>query len=292
MSATGPILVTGATGQQGGAVAWHLLRSGVPVRALTRDAHSPSARALQQRGVEIAQGDLRDPPSLTRALEGVERVFSVQDFYAKGVGYAGEIEQGRNLARACAQAKVAHLVQSTMAYTSDAQSVRHFESKFAIEREFESLGVPFTFVGTVWFMDNLFNQKNGGTLSFPALTGSLHKKTLFHMLAVDDLGAAVAHVLTQPAAHIGKRVDLAGDTLTIDVMRATYRDIFGPLPHSWGMPAWALKWASPEFAAQLAWHNRVGWKFDRSALATLVPNAHTFATFLREKREQMNTKNA
>ncbi len=59
------VLVTGATGQQGGAVARHLLQSGIAVRAMTRSPGSPSARTLAKLGAEIVYGDMDDAATLT-----------------------------------------------------------------------------------------------------------------------------------------------------------------------------------------------------------------------------------
>ena len=75
------ILVTGATGKQGGAAIRHLRTKGFAVRALTRDPDRPEARALiDQTGIEIARGDFDDKSSLLRALEDVYGVFAVQTF--------------------------------------------------------------------------------------------------------------------------------------------------------------------------------------------------------------------
>lgn len=68
-------LVIGATGQQGGATARHLLSRGWQVRALVRDPESPAARRLA--GAELAVGDLGDAASLERAMRGVDAVFSM-----------------------------------------------------------------------------------------------------------------------------------------------------------------------------------------------------------------------
>ena len=79
------ILIAGATGQQGGASLRHLRDRGFSVRALTRDPDQPKARALLGPGVEIVRGDMEDEESLTRALEGVYGVFSVQTSQEGGV---------------------------------------------------------------------------------------------------------------------------------------------------------------------------------------------------------------
>src|SRR5687767_9836884 len=72
------ILVTGATGAQGGATARALLARGRRVRALVRRPAAAAAQTLRQAGAEIAQGDLDDAQSLVAAMQGVTGVFSVQ----------------------------------------------------------------------------------------------------------------------------------------------------------------------------------------------------------------------
>src|SRR6266849_10580450 len=87
-----PVLVTGATGRQGGAVLRHLRERGWPVRALTRRPDSAAAQALAADGVEIATGDMEDRASLERAMRGVHGVYSVQDFWSSGA--EREVRQG------------------------------------------------------------------------------------------------------------------------------------------------------------------------------------------------------
>jgi uncharacterized protein YbjT (DUF2867 family) len=72
------ILVFGATGQQGSAVALQLLKDGWNVRALVRDPNRAQAEALRQQGVALIQGDLNQPSSLREAMKDVYGVFSVQ----------------------------------------------------------------------------------------------------------------------------------------------------------------------------------------------------------------------
>lgn len=122
------VLVTGATGNQGGAVARHLLAQGLKVRALTRDTNSPKAQALAKLGSQVVLGDLNDIDSLDAALRGVHNVFAVQDYWAKDVGFEGEVKQGKNLANAARKAGVEHFVQSGMAKAERFEGVEHFAS--------------------------------------------------------------------------------------------------------------------------------------------------------------------
>src|SRR5206468_1467099 len=77
------ILVTGATGQQGGSVLRALQKRGFIVRALTRDPASPKAKALAEKGVEVVAGDLTDRASLDAALRGAHGAYSVQALTGK-----------------------------------------------------------------------------------------------------------------------------------------------------------------------------------------------------------------
>jgi len=71
------ILVTGATGQQGGAVARALLTKGQKVRVMTRTP--AKASALAKAGAEVVKGNLTDALDLQAALHGKE----IRDCFAK-----------------------------------------------------------------------------------------------------------------------------------------------------------------------------------------------------------------
>jgi uncharacterized protein YbjT (DUF2867 family) len=107
------ILVTGATGKQGGAVIRHLRAKGFPIRALTRNPDQPGAGALtNDTGVEVARGDYEDKPSLLRALEDVYGVFSVQTSFPDGV--EAEIRQGVALIDAAHNCGIGHFIYSSV----------------------------------------------------------------------------------------------------------------------------------------------------------------------------------
>src|SRR6476659_1469334 len=92
------VLVTGATGRQGGSVIRHMHPKGWKLRALTRDSNSPTAREFVRMGIEVVKGDLENPATLKPATRGVYGIYSVQDFWA--VGAKREVQQGKNLADA------------------------------------------------------------------------------------------------------------------------------------------------------------------------------------------------
>jgi uncharacterized protein YbjT (DUF2867 family) len=275
------VLVAGATGNQGRAVVKHLLALGVKVRALTRDGSSPAADKLRRAGVDIAVGDMNDSKSLGCALIGINTVFAVQDSWAKGVGYRGEVLQGVNLANAALQAGVTHFVQSGMAQGTRIDGIEHFESKQAICDHIKSIGLPCTIVWTVYFMDNFLDPKRAGSMTFPTLSGTLKQNTKMHMLAIDDLGAIVAHIVTHSNQYLNQYIDIASDCLTVPEMKNIYENATGKLPKSWSLPSWLLRLFNKDFARQLAWQNDPGWSFSIEPSRAIHPSLCSFEQFIR-----------
>src|SRR5918998_36462 len=139
-------------GYTGGAVASSLLDRGFPVRALTRDPGKPEARDLGERGAEVVRGDLDDRSSVDQALEGACGVFSMQNFWE--IGYDREVRQGVMLADAAHAADVAHFVYSSVGCAYRETGIPHFDSKWEIEEHVRGLGLPYTILRPVFFMQN------------------------------------------------------------------------------------------------------------------------------------------
>lgn len=221
------IAVAGATGQQGGAVAAHLLAQGWRVRALTRDPSAPPARALARAGAEVVPADMADRASLDAALAGAYGVFSVQPA-AVGVPVESEIHQGRNVADAAAAAGVRHLVYTSVSGADRRTGVSRYESKGQIERRVGEAGVPATILRPVSFMENLVTP--GRWIHDDTLADLADPDRPVQLVAVADIGAFAALAFLEPDAYVGVTLELAGDELThtqaaAAISRATGRTI-------------------------------------------------------------------
>src|SRR5258705_11581705 len=104
MTSDRTILITGVTGNQGGAVAQALQSSGFRLRGLTRKPESEQAAALARHGVDVVKGDLDDEATLRRAFAGAWGVFAVQ--YTLEAGVAWEVAQGQRPASTARRARV------------------------------------------------------------------------------------------------------------------------------------------------------------------------------------------
>lgn len=208
----GPVLVVGATGQQGGATARALLSDGWPVHALTRDPDSAAAKVLAALGAELVTADLEDTPALVAAMRGLYGVFSVQNFMTAGL--EGEVRQGQAVAEAAGEAGVSHFVYTSVGGAERASGVPHFESKWAIEQRITELGLPATVLRPALFMDNFANAQ-ARWFVLGMLQGSLRPSRRVQMIAVDDIGVFAARAFSDPQRWIGRTLELAGDALTI-----------------------------------------------------------------------------
>src|SRR5258708_175900 len=220
------VLVSGATGRQGGAVVRHLLARGWKPRALSRNPGGAAAQELVRLGVEVVQGDLEDPASLERAVRGVHGVFSVQDFWA--VGAKREVAQGKNLANAAAKAGVEHLVYSSVGGAERRSGIDHWESKWEIEQHIRGLGLPATMLRPVAFMENYYVAQVEIGILKGKLVDPVRPEKTYQTIASDDIGGFAALAFERPAEFIGAQPEIAGSELTNPQAAAGFSRGLGP----------------------------------------------------------------
>lgn len=281
MIADKPILVTGGTGKQGGAVLKHLLDQGAPARALTRDPASPKAVALASQGVEIVQGNLDDPETITRALEGVRAVFAVQDPWSHGV--PAEIRQGKMLGDLAKAAGVQRFVQASVAAANLSTNLPHFESKGTIERHLQSLGLDVTAVRPVLFMESLLERfEPKAVYILELLRRGLRGKSV-QLVSVDDIGRVAAEALLENRTdRPGLRgIELAGDELNFNQIVETYARVVSRRPQVAYLPMIVIFLLGRKPYSSYRWMGAQGWHYDLAALRAERPWLSTFEMWLR-----------
>ncbi len=276
------ILITGATGHQGGAVARHLLKvPGFEVRALTRDPEKPAARTLSGLGAEIYKGDLDDSSSVKRALEGVYGVFSVQNFF--DTGREGEIRQGKSLVEASRTAGVKHFIYTSVVSANRNTGLPHFETKWEIEQYLHRAGVAWTILRPAFFMENwhgyLRNYILQGTLPLP-----LDPQKSLYQIAVDDIGGFATMCFQHPDRWIGRTIDLAGEVLTMTQVAEIFSRVLGQRVN-YVQIAWDQfrQNAGEEITRMYKWFNDVGYSVDITALRREYPALTLLEQVLRQQ---------
>lgn len=275
------ILVSGATGRQGGAVTRHLVERGFRVRALTRHGDQDSARRLASQGVEIVEGHFDDRASLERALNGVYGAYSVQNFHEEGI--EAEIRWGKAFADAARDAGVGHFVYSSVGGADRNTGIPHFDSKWQIEEHIRSLGLPATILRPAYFMDNWERSKQ------TILDGKIHQPlspgTSLQQIAVDDIGALAAVAFADGEHWKGESVEIAGDELTMREIAEVFSRVLGRAVEYVQMPWETFEaQASPESVAMMHWFESVGYAADIDALRRIYPQLVRLDSFFRAQK--------
>jgi len=267
----GVVLVTGATGRQGGSVLRHLqAQGGWKLRVLTRNPIDAAARRLATEGVEVVKGDLEDMVSLSSAVRGVRGVYSVQDFWA--VGAKREVLQGRNLADAAKNAGVEHFVYSSVGGADRNSGIDHWESKWEIEKHIRKLGLPATMVRPAAFMENYYiDQVEIGILK-GKLTDPIRGDKPYQTIAADDIGGFVALAFSRPQEFIGLELEIAGSELTNIEAAQVFSRVLGKRVKFQKLPMPVVKLVlGREFYQMFRWFNDSGFKANIPELKRRYP---------------------
>ncbi|KAI8626089.1 NAD(P)-binding protein [Xylariaceae sp. FL1651] len=279
------ILVTGATGKQGGAVVNALLKQNFEdftILALTRNVSGSKAQnlAAKSESIKLVQGDLNDVPSLFKEAQKVAGqpiwgVFSVQVSMGKGVTSESETRQGKELIDGSIKAGIQYFVYSSVERGGDEASwdsqtpIPHFQSKYHIEQHLRDMTGPgkageslgWTILRPVTFMDNLtpsFQTK----VFMAAMRNWLGNKPV-QWIATSDIGVFAAKAFTNPKSWNRKAVGLAGDELSFDELDHSFLNTTGsPVPVTYWFFGSALTFMIAEVQLMIGWFASHGYHAD------------------------------
>jgi uncharacterized protein YbjT (DUF2867 family) len=275
------VLVTGATGTQGGATARELLAAEYRVRILTRDPASAAAKALVDAGAEIAKGDMDDPASLVAAMQGAYGVFSV--LRPDSDGSDSERRHGRALVDAAMQSGVRHFV-----HTSVCEAGRHtafpgwdhgfplrkyWTDKWDVEEAVRKAGFPlWTVLKPAFMMENWAEPK--ARFMFPHLRQgqiitALLPQTRVQLIAGDDVGAFARAAFADPDGLNDRNIDLAAEALTMGEVAVTLSRVLGKKVEARSVSPDEAVAAGlfPGWVRTQQWINEVGYRADIAGLA-------------------------
>lgn len=258
MAKSEDILVTGATGKQGGAVARELLARGYRVRAMTRHPDGRAAQGLAELGAEVVRGDLDDPTSLTEAVKGVWGTFAVQNTWEAGV--QKEEEQGKRFARIANEAGVRHFVYSSVGSADQNTGIPHFENKWRVEETVRRLDFPsYTILRPVFFMENFLSPWFKPGLDEGKLMVGIKPATVLQMIAVRDIGKYGAWAFENHETLNGRAIDIAGDAHTMPETARIITAAAGRKIEFVPTPIEEVRKFSKDFALMLEWFDAVGY---------------------------------
>jgi uncharacterized protein YbjT (DUF2867 family) len=288
MSITRKILISGATGKQGGATLKYLSQlpgNKFELLALTRNANSPSALKLAQTAnVKIVEGDLDNVSAIFEKTGPVWGVFAVQTVSKK------EEAQGKDLVDAAVAAGTEYFVYSSVDRGGPQKSegygtyVPHFVTKYHIENHLKEKasaskqGMAWTILRPVAFMDNYAANFPGK--GFGAAWKSLGDKKL-QVIYSGDIGAYAALAFENPEKYQGQALSIAGDELSFAEAQEVFKDAFdSELPYTYGFVATALKTLIADVGLMFKWFEEVGYGSNIQEARKIYPGLMDFKTWL------------
>jgi uncharacterized protein YbjT (DUF2867 family) len=255
-----PVLVFGATGTHGGAVARGLLAADFPVSAFVRDRRSQRSQALARAGAKLIVGDLGDPSSIEQALASVPVAYAVTTPFERGADE--EARHGEAIIAAAVRAQLPWLIFASVAAAARAP-VPHFKSKARIEEQLRAAPVPWTILAPSYFYENVLGSAE--SIRAGALPMPLPADTPLDQVALKDLGALVAVVLERRDEHLSTRIDVA-----------SYAPTPGEMAQALGVraeqtPREEIRARSPDLAAMYEFLAKEGYQIDTAALRARYP---------------------
>jgi len=263
MNANNTILVTGASGQQGGAVAKSLLKQGESVRAVSRSIEK--LKELGEQGAQVITGDLSDPNSLNTVLKGIKRAYLVTTPFEAGMEM--EVKQGINFIDEAKKADVEHIVFSSVASANDHTQIPHFETKSKVESYLKDSGIAYTIIRPVFFMENFGSPWFLPSIQQGKLALPVRPDLVMQMVSLDVIGNFGAAAFLRPKEFLGKEIDLASDQLTFpeamkllsEVSRKSI--VYEEFPEDQSEKTFGI-----DFAKMFSWFNKVGFSSDIPSL--------------------------
>ncbi|MFC9439079.1 NmrA/HSCARG family protein [Nocardia sp. NPDC057030] len=283
----GPVLVIGATGQQGRATTAQLLENGWEVHAFVRDPEAPAARALHASGASLIEGDLDDPDSVRAALDGAYGVFMMLTMmtgaHITAAGIEAEQRRGKAVAELAGASGIEHLVYSSLRGAQEDSGIEYYAAKTAIEAHIASLELPATVLRPVFFMDN-FNAFNRPVIDESGdlvLNLAVRADIPVSLVSVHDIGAFATIAFDRPDDYLHRAVPLAGDRLTPPRIAETFGRAAGRTARSNQVPIEQVRAFDEQVAKMFAYFNeRPDEPIDTAALRKDHPGLHTLESWL------------
>ncbi|OOQ88574.1 nmrA-like family protein [Penicillium brasilianum] len=288
------ILVTGATGKQGGALIKNLVQKNAPfqILAVTRNPQSPSAQKLlkESKNIKLVQGDSNDPSEIFKNAqqqisEPIWGVFSVQA--AIGTKIPEDV-QGKGLIDEALKHGVKHFVYTSVDRNGEKSienptDVPHFIKKNDIERylieKTKDGQMDWTILRPTAFYEDLTPDFMGKVFA-TAFKIALKGKPL-QMVGISDIGAVAAEVFLNAQDYKGRAISLAGDELTFEQWAQIFKEKTGQdVPTTFGFVVTGILYMVKDFGYMFKWFHDVGYGADIAEVKKIHPGLKDFATWL------------
>ena len=204
------VVVTGATGNLGGATTRNLVNNGFRVKALTRDPSSAGAQRLKHSNIDIIKGDLNNPDTYSHYLNDVDGIFFVQTFED---GTDKEIRNGKAFLDTVKKSGTKHLVYCSVAGADLQTGIPHWESKHQIEQHLKQLNIPFTVIRPVSLYENFLIPQVRSRIQKGKLVSPINREIPQQLIAANDVGKISTEIFKDPTAFLNQIMTVGAEQL-------------------------------------------------------------------------------
>ncbi|MEX2948354.1 NmrA/HSCARG family protein [Staphylococcus warneri] len=294
------ILVVGATGLQGGAVAHEALDQGFKVRILVRNENSEKAQSLIQKGAIPVVGDFNDSKSLDKAMQNIYGVFSVPISGIDTEVTDSERKQASAVIEAALKNNVEHFVHTSVAATSRYTEFpnwgtgywyeKYWMDKWDIEEKVRNVGFKhWTILKPAMVMNNFYSKVEFMYPEFKdgLIKTSTYSDTKIDYIAVEDLAKFVVAAFNQPEKFDGHIIELASESLTYPEVaeiftRITGKDVKSAVISSEDALA---EGKNIYLVRSHEWDNEVGYQVDKEKLKQYGIQLTSFEEFVKQHKD-------
>ncbi|KAF2007341.1 NmrA-like family protein [Amniculicola lignicola CBS 123094] len=300
------ILITGATGKQGGAVISALLANNAnfTLLAVTRNPNSASAQRLAARSplIKLIKGNLNDVSSLFSSARNASPngriwgVFSVQTMMGDGQNANTEEKQGKALVDEALRNEVGLFVYSSTDRHGDISydnptNVPHWISKYNIEHHLvnstEATDMQYTILRPAVFMENLGPDFLGK--GFATGWKIMLQDRPMQFISTADIGILAAKAFLDPSKFAGRGISIAGDSLTFDQANKIWKEKMGhEIPTTYEFLTRMYLWWYQDIGTMMMWFRDPGMNVDIERVREEHPGVIGFETWLDGKEKKKN----
>jgi len=273
------ILVIGATGQQGSAVADSLMRHGWKIRALTRGKRPEALAALEAKKIDAVVGDMNDSSSLRAAMKGAYGVFAMTTSMEEGP--QAEIAHGLATADAALDAGIKHFIFSSVGAADKHTGIPFFDSKREIELYIRRKKLPTTIFRPVSFMSNYLRPDTRKAILGGVFRSPSPAEGKLQLLALEDYGEFVDIAFENRDEWLGREMEIASDELTMRSIADTFAQVLGHDVRYERFPVEETKKMGEAMYKMALWHMTHDFNADLKALRTIYPRLTRLEQWLR-----------
>jgi uncharacterized protein YbjT (DUF2867 family) len=263
------VLVTGVTGNQGGAVASELRKRGHKVRGMTRNPKSDKALALKNESIDVIKGNYDDPATIELALEGINTVFLMGTPFKQGV--EAETKQGITFVDIAKKLNIKHLIYTSVGSAHKNTGIPHFESKFKVEEHIRNIKVPYTIIRPVYFMENFLAPFSLPDLKKGRRSAPMPPDRKLAMISVRDIGRFVAYIIERREEFLGKAIDIASDNISGKESAVIFSQTLGFNIDYYEQDYEDIATFGEDMVLMYKWFNEVGYNIDIDELYRNYP---------------------